>query len=205
MRKNIILTIVLSILPVWWIFQILWLPGFMHFVADVSYRFEPIHISLQTAASARNRAYEYATRGGNRSDDVYFTKAEVSHLVDVSRLFQPISLSLNLLAVTAWSILILAVYKKVDFHQALIFSSRVLTCLLVFLSTCLLAFGLFFLQFHRLLFPQGNWAFPADSLLITIFPETFWKLMLCSILLFLSLFASLYWVIGHLHKSRLVD
>jgi len=29
--------------------------------------------------------------------------------------------------------------------------------------------------FHELLFPQGNWMFPADSVLITLFPETFFR------------------------------
>lgn len=31
-----------------------------------------------------------------------------------------------------------------------------------------------FVLFHRVLFPQGNWAFPADSLLIQLFPDRFW-------------------------------
>lgn len=31
-----------------------------------------------------------------------------------------------------------------------------------------------FVLFHELLFPQGNWAFPADSLLIQLFPDRFW-------------------------------
>lgn len=31
-----------------------------------------------------------------------------------------------------------------------------------------------FVWFHRVLFPGGNWAFPADSLLIQIFPDRFW-------------------------------
>jgi uncharacterized membrane protein len=32
----------------------------------------------------------------------------------------------------------------------------------------------FFLGFHNLFFPQGNFAFPRDSLLIILFPEIFW-------------------------------
>lgn len=205
MRKNAILTAVFTLLPIWWIFQILWLPGFMHVVADVAYRFEPIQLSALTATSARNRAFEYATRGGGKSDDIYFTSDEVSHLVDVSRLYSPISMALNTVAVISWSILFLAVYKSVDFRKAFVYSSRALVCLLVTLSTCLLAFGIFFDTFHRLLFPGGNWAFPADSLLITLFPETFWKLELTSILLLLILVIVLYWILSSSNRREAVD
>lgn len=40
----------------------------------------------------------------------------------------------------------------------------------------LLAFGVAFELFHRVLFPGGNWAFPADSLLIRLYPYEFWQL-----------------------------
>lgn len=33
----------------------------------------------------------------------------------------------------------------------------------------------FFTQFHEALFPQGNWSFSADSLLISALPEAFWQ------------------------------
>ncbi len=32
----------------------------------------------------------------------------------------------------------------------------------------------FFGAFHGLFFPQGNWTFPVDSLLITMYPTHFW-------------------------------
>ena len=39
-----------------------------------------------------------------------------------------------------------------------------------------LAFGVAFELFHRVLFPSGNWAFPPDSNLIRIYPYAFWQL-----------------------------
>jgi len=39
-----------------------------------------------------------------------------------------------------------------------------------------LAFGVAFELFHRILFPGGNWAFGADSLLIRLYPYAFWQL-----------------------------
>lgn len=44
-------------------------------------------------------------------------------------------------------------------------------CLIIFLLS--LNFPSFFDAFHRILFPAGNYTFPGDSLLITLFPEGF--------------------------------
>jgi integral membrane protein (TIGR01906 family) len=38
------------------------------------------------------------------------------------------------------------------------------------------AFDAAFELFHRVLFPGGNWSFPADSLLIQLYPYAFWEL-----------------------------
>lgn len=202
MKTTHILTITLCILPLWWIFQVLWLPSTMHILAGLSYRSVPLKFSQATATSARNRAYAYATRGGSASDDIYFTKDEVSHLLDVNRVYSPVSMIVNLLAVVSWSILLLSVYKKADFHEPLRVASKILALFVGVLFLCLTSFGLFFEQFHRLLFPQGNWAFPADSLLITLFPETFWKLEVFSMLVFLCLFGTLYWTLKSKFQRR---
>lgn len=39
-----------------------------------------------------------------------------------------------------------------------------------------LAFETAFTLFHEIFFPGGNWAFPADSNLIRLYPEAFWEL-----------------------------
>jgi len=51
-----------------------------------------------------------------------------------------------------------------------------------------------FENFHLIFFPQGNWAFPQGSLIITIFPfgffyDFFFKLILNSLIIALVLFA----------------
>ncbi len=38
------------------------------------------------------------------------------------------------------------------------------------------AFDTVFTLFHEIFFPGGNWAFPADSNLILLYPEPFWEL-----------------------------
>ena len=186
MMKTLVV-VSLIILPLWWIFLVLWQPGFVHVVA-------------QNASPAIDRALLYATRGAIQTEDIYFTRDEIAHLKDVWALYSPVSISLNILAVGAWSTLILAVIKKVKLVPLFRPSAKILVGLLSVLFGCLLAFSFFFEKFHEFLFPQGNWMFPADSMLITIFPETFWKLILFSIVSMLGLFAGLYWMLGTKHE-----
>ena len=37
------------------------------------------------------------------------------------------------------------------------------------------AFDAFFVQFHEVLFPQGNWTFDYSDSLIRLLPEKFWS------------------------------
>lgn len=180
---KILVTISLIVLPLWWTFLVIWQPAFVHVVA-------------QNASPAIDRALEYATVGTNQTEDIYFTRDEISHLVDVSRLYGPISVALNLLAVGAWATLIIAIARKQKLQASLKRASVIFTGLLISLSICLVFFSYFFEKFHQVLFPQGNWIFPADSMLITVFPETFWQLMLAIILSHIALFAIIYWILG---------
>ena len=68
----------------------------------------------------------------------------------------------------------------------------------IFFVLLLYFFGNNFLElfenFHLIFFPQGNWAFPEGSLIITIFPfgffyDFFFKLILNSLIIALVLFA----------------
>lgn len=105
-----------------------------------------------------------------------FTPAEISHLEDVSRLIicSRYFFIFSLLVLTAVSLY----YKKNLPHffrylnnSAFIVLGFILSLFLYLLLNWSSAFSVF----HQILFPQGNWAFPADSLLITLFPEIFWQ------------------------------
>jgi uncharacterized membrane protein len=58
----------------------------------------------------------------------------------------------------------------------------------------------FFITFHHLLFPQGNWTFPQSSSLIRLFPEIFWvdyaifTICIFYSVSFLVLLTSIYWL-----------
>ena len=123
----------------------------------------------------------------------YFTNNEISHLNDVRILLFRITLTFNIsIALFIIFIFLLIEKKYLNFLKniSIIFtasSSFILSFILV-----LYLFGknfwILFEKFHLLFFPQGNWAFPEGSLLITIFPfgffyDFFVKLILTSFII----------------------
>jgi uncharacterized membrane protein len=56
-----------------------------------------------------------------------------------------------------------------------------IVALLAFLS--LFDFSAFWTAFHHVLFPQGNWQFPAESALIRLFPQAFFEKFAIDVLL----------------------
>lgn len=192
--RLILQSLSLVILAFWWIFFILWQPGFIRFVQNLTYRYTSPQLTSDVIEAATSRAMEYATRGGNLTGDIYFTAAEVAHLQDVSRLYQPIRLGLGISAVAAATYVIVEMYTKKMRHDSFVWAFRILSSLGVLAAVSLIFFVTFFLGFHEVLFPQGNWMFAADSMLIRLFPEIFWRLMLGSILIMLTSFTLIYWL-----------
>ena len=126
-----------------------------------------------------------------------FTNAEISHLDDVYNLVH--------MAKTLWLLSLIALVlafliNRKHLQNQFILSLRSAAKLCLILCSCILLFLLFawnsaFITFHQILFPQGNWAFPADSLIITLFPEIFWQTIF-AVYLFLVIILSLsFWII----------
>ena len=64
------------------------------------------------------------------------------------------------------------------------------------------AFGVAFEWFHRLLFPGGNWAFPADSLLIRLYPYEFWQLSAAAFAALTILAGAIVWALARARSRR---
>ena len=84
--------------------------------------------------------------------------------------------------------LILTYHKKEQ--KKLLFYGGIITIafLLISLVLSIISFNFMFTLFHNLFFPQGNWLFPANSLLIQTFPLGFfisisYKIFLLSLIL----------------------
>ena len=103
-----------------------------------------------------------------------YTVNEISHLNDVKKVMGFMGYFLYGVLVILTGILTYYRKNKLYLRKLLfyggIFSVAVILMKLVFI---LLLFDFSFAIFHSLFFPQGNWQFPADSLLIQTFPQEF--------------------------------
>lgn len=105
---------------------------------------------------------------------------ELAHLDDVhavaSRLFTPL-LSVAVLA----AFLLMVAFRMFGmrlFARALKWSGAIALGIIVALGLwAAIGFDGLFASMHGLLFPEGTWTFPADSLLITMLPTPFWAAM----------------------------
>jgi len=92
----------------------------------------------------------------------FLTQNEQSHMADVRTL---VYTSVVLFLLTLWT------SRNFGVHR---FSGYGLLLVLAFLTgIALKGFSGFWEKFHQVLFPQGNWTFPADSMLIQLYPENY--------------------------------
>ena len=115
--------------------------------------------------------YELAAKGTAYALD----EDAVNHLVDCNRL---ITSSLPVVAgcaIVALICIIILRRSRLLLGRALIAAPLVLLAAMLALGTwAAIDFIGFFSAFHGVLFPQGNWTFASDSLLICMLPQGFW-------------------------------
>ncbi len=107
-----------------------------------------------------------------------FDEAAVSHLIDVRDVIVPstrLAIGLGLVAL-AWLALGLrtAGGRRVITSALRVAGGTLLAALAVAGVVGLTDFDRFFTWFHGLFFAPGTWQFPADALLIRVFPLPFW-------------------------------
>ena len=131
-----------------------------------------------------------------------FTENETSHMKDVRGIFNAI----RILAIIFLAILIIQQvktkkHKKRKYKELTENIKKAsLKSTIILLAIILLSFLNFsaaFDAFHIIFFPQGNWVFPMDSLLITLFPETFFmniakKIIITTIIISASITITIY-------------
>lgn len=129
----------------------------------------------------------------------FFNETEISHLNDVRILLKKI-LTVFYISIALFVLFtILLVEKKPkrflkNISLSAMISSAVLICLFILLYFFGNNFWALFEKFHYIFFPQGNWAFPEGSLIITIFPfgffsDFFYKLITVSVVIAVILLA----------------
>ncbi len=115
----------------------------------------------------------------NRSElPKQMTELEKLHMEDVKKLF--LSCSLILFFSIFVFLLLFILGKKKDYLSKAWEGLKISGFFSLFIIILLLFFSLFnfdnlFVYFHKIFFPQGNWMFPASSLMIQVFPEELFK------------------------------
>lgn len=189
---RVVQALALIVIPLWWMIHLLWNPTLVDIVSSLAYKASPPQVSQSALTEAKSRALKIATLGSADVRDVVFTPNEVAHLNDVSTLYKPLARILNFLSASAWIVLLAILLQKKSMVKSLRVAAIIYAVFVLFLLFCVVFFSMFFTQFHTVLFPQGNWEFPVDSLLIQTFPELFWKLMVGLILLLCAGVAGVY-------------
>jgi integral membrane protein (TIGR01906 family) len=129
----------------------------------------------------------------------FFNETEISHLNDVRILLKKL-LAVFYISIALFTLLtILLVEKNLKrFLKNISLSALISSAILISLFILLYFFGnnfwALFEKFHYIFFPQGNWAFPEGSLIITIFPfgffsDFFYKLITVSLVISVALLA----------------
>lgn len=112
------------------------------------------------------------------TDRPLYNASEISHMIDVKHVTDGIA-RLNLVAafiVLGGLALLLWGAKTRPLAYQAIFRGGVATMVVLLLIGLfiVLAWSIFFVQFHELLFPPGTWTFAYSDSLIRLFPEQFW-------------------------------
>lgn len=113
-------------------------------------------------------------------EEYSFPQSALSHLADCTPLFTTVTISIGVVcgAAIIGLIVIGIFWGRRDVGKVMIGASSLLIVLLFALGIwAIVDFNSLFTFMHLALFPQGNWTFPADSLLIRLFPEAFWLMM----------------------------
>jgi integral membrane protein (TIGR01906 family) len=148
----------------------------------------------------------------NTEELKYFTETEKSHMTDVKnliRLMQFIYYSAAVLSI----ILFFYCYKKFKddkymfikiLAKSLLYSSIVAGAFLILMFLMsIFSFDFLFTTFHVIFFPQGNWMFDPSSLLITMFPQTFFFDISLRIFIYAMFQALIFFGIGYWMNKQL--
>lgn len=170
------------------------------------------HISDPALQEQNTAILDYIRGPAFAQNDLSFLATEErSHMTDVKRLFDAafimalaaIGIMLGILGVFAWQ----RWWPRLDelLSRSLRASGWTILALALFLVLAsLLDFDRLWLLFHALLFPQGNWLFPANSTLIMLYPSAFFERFVLRWLLLISSFAViallLSYVLDHMRK-----
>ncbi|MBW3019464.1 DUF1461 domain-containing protein, partial [Candidatus Woesearchaeota archaeon] len=97
-----------------------------------------------------------------------FDEKEASHLEDVKKVFNAINIVFVLLLISFIAVMPFSNIPSLFLRGGAYALAMLVVCAII-------PFNSVFTAMHHVLFPQGNWQFPADSMLIQYYPSGFWN------------------------------
>ncbi|MBI4140012.1 DUF1461 domain-containing protein [Candidatus Woesearchaeota archaeon] len=115
--------------------------------------------------------------GFSESVPTAFSKEESSHISDVRKLFKKIFVATYAL-LALWFLALLSLRDKQLVKKSLRLGAvtSLIIVLIIFIAS-LISFTSFFNAVHEPFFTEKSWIFTSDSLLITLYPESFFQTM----------------------------
>lgn len=112
------------------------------------------------------------------TDFSLYNASEISHMIDVKVIADAmkwVAYITGAIALGGLAILLIPGRTRHFGWRTLMFAGLATVIVLVVIGLAILvAWPIFFVQFHELLFPPGTWTFAYSDSLIRLFPEQFW-------------------------------
>lgn len=112
------------------------------------------------------------------TDQPLYNESEISHMIDVKNVADAmkwVAIVSGAIVLVGLGILLIPRRTRHFGWRTLMFAGLgTVIVLAVIALTILVAWPIFFVQFHELLFPPGTWTFAYTDSLIRLFPEQFW-------------------------------
>ncbi|HRN67619.1 MAG TPA: TIGR01906 family membrane protein [Promineifilum sp.] len=112
------------------------------------------------------------------TDFSLYNANEISHMIDVKVIadaMKQVAYITGAIALGGLAILLIPGRTRHFGWRTLMFAGLATVIVLVVIGLAILvAWPIFFVQFHELLFPPGTWTFAYSDSLIRLFPEQFW-------------------------------
>jgi integral membrane protein (TIGR01906 family) len=136
--------------------------------------FQKIPSKIEDREKITSDMISYFKVKGDESLISNFTSTEQSHLKDVKNLLKLNDFILKIILILFFILIFYFrenIFKNIS--KILIYGGIITDILLIILLILSINFDFAFTLFHKLFFPQGNWTFSPDSLLIQLFPAQF--------------------------------
>ncbi len=156
------------------------------------------------ATPAQKQVFSFLDGKGELATE--FTELEISHLQDVKKVMKYADYLFYLMLSVVTAMITIYRKDKVFLLHLLNYGGKVtIAAVLLVGVSALLSFDQVFAAFHKIFFPQGNWTFAADSMLIQTFPLDFFVGISWNVFLLTFFLGILFIVSGYIYGYVLRD